>query len=103
MKRCRGKGNKRKTSHGCCVWNRAATSLNIDFTNMFSSCVIFECKCCKLYESSDFCRPFRAEHVCRVLIPDTCFSLFQNIELKVEVESLKQELEEKQQILDKAL
>lgn len=30
-------------------------------------------------------------------------SLFQNIELKVEVESLKNELEEKQQLLDKAL
>lgn len=29
--------------------------------------------------------------------------LFQNIELKVEVESLKKELEEKQQLLDKAL
>lgn len=31
------------------------------------------------------------------------FVLFQNIELKVEVESLKQELQEKQQLLDKAL
>uniref|UniRef100_A0A8C1MXC9 Uncharacterized protein n=1 Tax=Cyprinus carpio TaxID=7962 RepID=A0A8C1MXC9_CYPCA len=31
------------------------------------------------------------------------FGLFQNIELKVEVESLKQELQEKQQLLDKAL
>ena len=30
-------------------------------------------------------------------------NLFQNIELKVEVESLKNELEEKQQLLDKAL
>lgn len=30
-------------------------------------------------------------------------SLFQNIELKVEVESLKKEVEEKQQLLDKAL
>lgn len=29
--------------------------------------------------------------------------VFQNIELKVEVESLKQELTEKQEILDKAL
>lgn len=29
--------------------------------------------------------------------------LLQNIELKVEVESLKQELQEKQQLLDKAL
>lgn len=29
--------------------------------------------------------------------------VFQNIELKVEVESLKQELQEKQQLLDKAL
>lgn len=37
------------------------------------------------------------------MIPDPCSSLFQNIELKVEVESLKQELQEKQQILDKAL
>lgn len=37
------------------------------------------------------------------MTPDPCFSLFQNIELKVEVESLKQELQEKQQILDKAL
>lgn len=37
------------------------------------------------------------------MLPDPCFSLFQNIELKVEVESLKQELQEKQQILDKAL
>ncbi len=31
------------------------------------------------------------------------FVLLQNIELKVEVESLKQELQEKQQLLDKAL
>lgn len=30
-------------------------------------------------------------------------SLFQNIELKVEVESLKNELQEKQQLLDEAL
>lgn len=29
--------------------------------------------------------------------------VLQNIELKVEVESLKQELQEKQQLLDKAL
>ncbi len=33
----------------------------------------------------------------------SCFYLLQNIELKVEVESLKQELQEKQQLLDKAL
>lgn len=31
------------------------------------------------------------------------FHVLQNIELKVEVESLKQELQEKQQLLDKAL
>lgn len=33
----------------------------------------------------------------------THYLLLQNIELKVEVESLKQELQEKQQLLDKAL
>lgn len=32
-----------------------------------------------------------------------CSDPLQNIELKVEVESLKQELQEKQQLLDKAL
>lgn len=37
------------------------------------------------------------------LINKYCFHLSQNIELKVEVESLKQELQEKQQLLDKAL
>lgn len=31
------------------------------------------------------------------------FHLLQNIELKVEVESLKKELQEKQELLDKAL
>lgn len=39
----------------------------------------------------------------RLLIVLLNASLFQNIELKVEVESLKKELEEKQQLLDKAL
>lgn len=34
---------------------------------------------------------------------DVDYHLLQNIELKVEVESLKQELQEKQQLLDKAL
>lgn len=39
------------------------------------------------------------EHLKDIPVP----YVFQNIELKVEVESLKQELQEKQQLLDKAL
>lgn len=40
---------------------------------------------------------------CVLRVGVTHYLLLQNIELKVEVESLKQELQEKQQLLDKAL
>lgn len=40
---------------------------------------------------------------CELRVGVKHYLLLQNIELKVEVESLKQELQEKQQLLDKAL
>lgn len=49
-----------------------------------------------IYEECFLCSEMCTEGV-------TVMLLLQNIELKVEVESLKQELQEKQQLLNKAL